>query len=116
MQETADAQGAVIGVGTILVVGILLYGTIVNETPFGVDRVVLAGWVLAGTLFALALVYFSVGQYDYTWGFGGIGASWLFILMGSGNQILLGYAVFVLSGIYVVLVTLRLQRDAGEAS
>ena len=112
MAETADLQGTVIGVGTLVVVAALAYGTFISTTIVGVDSMTVAGWVFAATLLVVAALHASVGQYDLTWGFGGAGIGWLFVLAGTGYQVVIGLFVLVLSGVYVVLVTRRLREEA----
>ena len=111
MDETVDVQGEVIGVGTVVAVAILAYGTVVNETVAGVDAVTAAGGVLALTLLATALLHAKVGQHDLTWGFGGAAVGLLFAFFGSDSGVVIGLFVLLLSGLYIALVTLRLRRD-----
>lgn len=116
MDQATNLQGTVIGVGTLLVVGVLAYGTLVSSTILGVETVTAAGWLFAGTLGTVALLHAAVGQYALTLGFGGVGAGWLFVLLGTGVQVVLGLVVLLLSGLYVVLVTRRHAREAGASA
>ena len=111
METSGDLQGTVIGVGTLVAIGVLIYGTFVDTTLFGVETLTVAGWVFAITLGAVAILHASVGQYDLTWGFGGVAIGWLIVLLGTDEQIILGVFVLVLSGLYVVLVTRRRNRE-----
>ena len=111
METTGDLQGTVIGVGTLVAIVVLIYGTFVDTTLFGVETLTIAGWVFAITLAAVALLHASVGQYDLTWGFGGVAIGWLMVLLGTDEQVLLGVFVLVLSGLYVVVVTRRRNRE-----
>lgn len=116
MDEATNVQGTVIGAGTLLVVGVLAYGTLVSTTLAGVETMTVAGWLFALTLGAVALLHAASGAYDLTLGFGGVGAGWVFVLLGTGAQIVLGLVVLALSGLYVVLVTRRHARDGTAAS
>ncbi|WP_247731639.1 hypothetical protein [Halovivax limisalsi] len=112
MDESADFQGTTIGVGTLLVVAVLAYGTFISPSVAGYEPLTLAGWIFALTLAAVAILHASVTQYDLAGGFGGVAVGWLFVLSGSGAQVLVGLAVLLVSGGYVVLVTRRRSRDA----
>ena len=116
MEDSADLQGTVIGVGTLLVVAVLAIGTFVTPTIAGVETTSLAGWIFALTLGAVAALHATVGQYDLTWGFGGVAVGWLFVLVGTGVQVILGLFVLVSSGVYVVLVTRRRNRERSESA
>lgn len=112
MGDTADVQGEVIGLGTILAVAILAYGIVVSETVAGVDTMDAAGGVLAVTVLVVALLHAKVGQHDLTWGFGGAAVGLLLVFAGSGNNVLIGLVLLALSGSYILIVTRRLKREA----
>ncbi|WP_290814261.1 hypothetical protein [Halovivax sp.] len=112
MEEAADLQGTFIGVGLLAMIAVLAYGTFVDETIVGVDSMTVAGWVLALTLVAVAALHAAVGEYDLTWGFGGAGIGWVFVLAGDGTQVIVGLIVLALSAVYVALVTRRRKREA----
>ncbi|WP_254862429.1 hypothetical protein [Halovivax gelatinilyticus] len=114
MDDSADLQGTIIGLGTLLVVAILAIGTFLTPTIAGFEPITLAGWVFAATLGAVATLHALVGQYDLTWGFGGVAVGWLFVLVGTGAQVLIGLFVLVVSGLYVVLVVRRRNRALAE--
>lgn len=112
MSETADVQGEVIGLGTVVAVGFLAYGIVVSETVMGVDTTAAAGGVFAITLLVVALLHAKVGQHDLAWGFGGAASGLLFVFVGTGSAVVIGLSILVLSGLYIVLVTRRLKREA----
>jgi len=70
MAATTGLQGRIIGAGLLAAIGLLIYGTIVNETIVGVDATVATTWVFAATFAVLAVVHASVGRYDLTLGHG----------------------------------------------
>lgn len=115
MEETADVQGTVIGLGTIVAIAVLVYGTLVSETVGGVATITVAAWVLAATLAAVALLHGYVGQYRLAAAFGGAAVGWLFVLLGTAIQVLLGLVLLVGSGAVVALVAVR-RRGGGAAT
>ncbi|GAB7018596.1 hypothetical protein [Halostagnicola bangensis] len=113
--ETVDVQGTAIGVGTVIAMACLVYGTVVSQTIVGIDTTTLAMWVFAATFLAVGTLHAAYGHGNLAWGHGGAAAGWLFILLGtSGFQIGVGLLLLVLSGAYIVLVTLRLRRGGAE--
>lgn len=115
MDETADVQGEVIGVGTVAAVVALIYGTFVSDSIVGIDAVTVAGWILAGTLVAVALLHARAGKREFTWGFGGAAVGMLFVFTGEGSRVLVGLLLLLLSGVYIAVVTRRLRREAESA-
>jgi steroid 5-alpha reductase family enzyme len=115
MADSVDLQDPVVGGGFLLAVAVLVYGAVVSETIAGIETTVAATWVFAVTFAVLAAVHASVGQYDLTLGHGGAAVGWLFVLLGStGQQVVLGLVLLVLSGSYIAIRTLRRRRDGSE--
>ena len=115
MERTADVQGEIIGIGTVVAVLVLGYGVLVGDTIAGIETMTVAGWVLSVTLVGVAAVHASVGQYNFTWGFGGAAVGLVFVFTGEGSRVLLGLTLLVLSGLYVALLTRRRSREIEAA-
>ena len=112
MTETVDVQGTAIGIGIILAVVVMAYGTVVSETILGVDTTTIATGVFAVVLGVISIAHAFVGSYALAGGHGGAAVGLLFVLLGTGVEIAIGLLVLVLSGIYIAVVTLRLKREA----
>ena len=115
MGDSTDPQGLIVGVGLIVTVVVIFSGTLTGDTVGGIDTMVVVGWVFTAMLFALAGVHAIAGTFDLTWGFGGAGMGWLFILVGEGTSVVIGSFVLFLSVVYIALVTRRLRRTAKTA-
>lgn len=110
--ETVDVQGTAIGVGTVIAMASLVYGTVVSQTIAGVDTTAIAMWVFAATFLAVGTLHAAYGYGSLAWGHGGAAAGWLFVLLGGSNfQVGIGLVLLVLSGAYIVLVTIRLRGE-----
>ncbi|MDJ1431314.1 hypothetical protein [Halostagnicola sp. A-GB9-2] len=110
--ETVDVQGTAIGVGTVIAMACLVYGTVISQTIVGIDTTAVAMWVFAATFLAVGTLHAAYGHGNLAWGHGGAAAGWLFILLGTtGLQVGIGLILLLLSGAYIVLVTLRFRRD-----
>ena len=115
MAATTGLQGRIIGAGLLAAIGLLIYGTIVNETIVGVDATVATTWVFAVTFAVLAVAHASGGRYDLTLGHGGAAVGWLLVLLGTtGIQVVLGLVLLGLSGCYIAIRTVRHGPDEGD--
>ncbi|WP_323170990.1 hypothetical protein [Natrialba sp. PRR66] len=113
MVETVDAQREVIGIGSAIAVLLVGYGTAINETIGGVRTTILATWVFAATFALLALLHGSYGRRDFAAAHGGAAVGLLaFLLATAGPQALVGLLVFVGSGAYIGIATLRARPTA----
>ncbi|WP_263020818.1 hypothetical protein [Natronobiforma cellulositropha] len=111
MAETVDAQATTIGLGMLVVVCVLLYGTVVDPTPFGVESMTLAMWVFAAMFATVALLHAVVGRGDMALAHGGAAVGWVLILVGTGvGQVTVGLVALAAGGIYIVRTTVR-ERD-----
>ncbi|WP_226040412.1 hypothetical protein [Natrinema sp. DC36] len=108
MTGTTGFQGRIIGTGLLAAVGVLVYGTVVNETIVGVDATVVMTWIFVATFAVLAIAHASVGRYDLSLGHGGAAVGWLLVLLGTtGLQVILGLVLLILSGSYIAIRTIR---------
>ncbi|QFU81663.1 hypothetical protein [Natronorubrum aibiense] len=117
MDETADAQGTAIGIGTVVALAFFAYGRYLDETIVGVETTTLAMAALAATFVALALLHGAYGRRDLALAHGlaaaGLG---LFTFAASGPQALIGLGLLAASGAYIALVTVRTRDAARDAA
>lgn len=112
MAEKVDVQQVTIGVGTVIAVLALAYGTLIDETIVGIETTALAVGALAATFVAVGVLHGAYGRRDFalahvTAGFG-LG---LVGLAQSGLQVLGGYVLLLVGGGYVALVTVRAREE-----
>ncbi|WP_049953968.1 hypothetical protein [Halostagnicola larsenii] len=113
--ETVDVQGTAIGVGTVIAMACLVYGTVVSRTIVGIEATTIAMWVFAGTFLAVGTLHAAYGSGSLAWGYGGAAAGWLFVLLGTSSvQIGIGLLLLGLSGAYILLVSRRLRSEAAS--
>ena len=115
MTETIDLQGQAIGLGTVVAIALLAYGTIVNETIAGYEAFTLAMWAFAATFALVALVHLLYGRMDMALAYTGGAFGWGMLLVGgSGIRILLGMLLLGLAGAYIVVLTLAERKSSDE--
>ncbi|ARS91435.1 hypothetical protein [Natrarchaeobaculum aegyptiacum] len=117
MAESEDVQGTVIGVGTVVAIGLYAYGAYLGGSLFGIDATTLAITVFGATFAALAILHGAYGRQDFALAHGSA-ALGLFVLApgSSGPRILAGYLLLLAGGGYVAFVTVRLRRASGTAA
>ena len=117
MDQSEDVQGTVIGLGTVVALGLYVYGRYVGDTIFGVDPTAMAITVFGATFAALAILHGAYGRRDFALAHG-VAAVGLFLLApaSSGPRVLGGYLLLLAGGVYIAVVTLRVQRDQREAA
>ncbi len=111
MREMVDVQPTTIGVGTVIALGILIYGTLFGGTLLGVEPVSAALWVLAATFVAVSLLHGAFGRRDLAVAFLGAGVALITVLQAeTGSGITLGLAGLVVAGSYVAVAMVRARR------
>ncbi|SFS67260.1 hypothetical protein [Halostagnicola kamekurae] len=114
--ETVDVQGTAIGVGTVIAMACLGYGTIVSRTIVGIEATTVAMWVFAGTFLAVGTLHAAYGYASLAWGYGGAAVGWLFVILGtSGIRVGIGLLLLGLSGAYIILVSRRLRSETNDS-
>ncbi|WP_255170380.1 hypothetical protein [Natrononativus amylolyticus] len=111
MDETVDVQGTAIGLGGLLALGALLYGSFVSETVFGLEATTAATWVFAATFLAVALLHGAYGRRDLGVAHGGAALGLVLVLQDTPLLMVFGLVVLVAAGSYIAVATLR-ARDA----
>ncbi len=112
MDDSEDVQGTVIGLGTVVALGLYVYGRFVADTILGLDPTMLAITVFGATFGALALLHGAYGRQDFGVAHG-VAAVGLFLLApaSSGPRVLGGYLLLLVGGVYIAVVTLRVRRE-----
>lgn len=114
MAETVDVQGVTIGVGGLLALFALLYGSFVSETVFGLEATTAATWVFAATFLAVAVLHGAYGRRDLAVANAGAAVALGLVLAGGTVlYVLVGLAALAVAGSYIALVTLRARRAGG---
>ncbi|MCU4740799.1 hypothetical protein OB955_07355 [Halobacteria archaeon AArc-m2/3/4] len=119
--ETIDLQAVTIGVGTLLAIGFLVYGTIASPSVFGVATTTAAAWAFAATFAVLAVLHAMTGRTDLGLAHGGAAVGWGLVLVGSsGAHVLAGLLLLGLGGGYIARTTIRARteqraQDDGES-
>lgn len=108
MPQTVDVQAVTIGVGTLAVVGILAYGTLLGRTVGGLEPTTAATGVFAGTFAVLGLVHAARGRPDFAVAYGIAAVGLGLVLAGS---LVLGFIALVAGGGYVAVKTIRARPD-----
>ena len=113
MTEMVDVQPTTIGVGTVIALVILIYGTLFGGTILGLEPVAAALWVLAATFLAVALLHGAFGRRDLAVAFAGAGVALATVLRaGTGARVGLGLFGLVVAGSYVAMAMVRARRRA----
>jgi hypothetical protein len=117
MDETVDVQAVAIGVGTVVAIALLGYGTFVGESVFGIDVTALAIGAFALTCVALAVLHGAYGRRDFAaaYAVAGVGLG-IVALASSGLQVAGGYLLLAAGGGYVAVRTVRARDDAQTVS
>ncbi|WP_137291353.1 hypothetical protein [Natronorubrum halophilum] len=115
MDDTVDAQGTAIGVGTVVALAFFGYNRYINETIFGIDAAMLATAAFAATFAAVAVLHGAYGRRDLAFANGVAAIGLLLVTVAvSGPQVLGGLALLVASGSYIALVTVRARAENRE--
>lgn len=113
--ETVDLQAVAIGVGTLLAIGFLAYGTVVSGTVFGVTTTTAAAWAFAATFAVLATLHAATGRTDLALAHGGAAVGWGLVLVGSsGVHVLVGLFFLAVGGGYIARTTIRARAEQRE--
>ena len=108
MTETVDVQGTVIGVGGLLALVLILYGSFVSETVFGLESMAAATWVFVGTFLAVAVVHGTYGRFDLALAHAGAGIGLAAVLLATSViHVLGGLAILLVLGSYIAIVSIR---------
>ncbi|WP_242695548.1 hypothetical protein [Halomontanus rarus] len=110
--ETVDLQAVTIGVGTLLAIGFLAYGTVVSGSVFGVSTATAAAWAFAATFAVLAALHAATGRTDLALAHGGAAVGWGLVLVGStGVHVLMGLFFLAVGGGYIARTTIRARAE-----
>lgn len=113
--ETVDLQAVTIGVGTLLAIGFLAYGTVVSGSVFGVATTTAAAWAFAATFAVLAALHAATGRSDLALAHGGAAVGWGLVLVGSsGVHVLMGLFFLAVGGGYIARTTIRARAEQRE--
>ena len=116
MEETVDVQAVTIGVGTLVVAGLFVYGAVVGHTLWGMDTTTLAMWVFASMFVVISLLHVVAGRSDMALAHGGAAAGWILVLLeSSAGLTTLGLVLLAVGGAYIVRTTLRERKQAAAA-
>ncbi|WP_265110067.1 hypothetical protein [Halosolutus halophilus] len=116
MDETVDVQEVTIGVGTVVAVAFLAYGTLVSQSIFGIETTTLATGTFALTVLAIAILHGAYGRRDLAGAYALAGVGLLLVsTAASGRQVAGGLLLLVAGGSYVAVVTIRTRRESGDA-
>ncbi|SDQ27291.1 hypothetical protein [Natronobacterium texcoconense] len=112
MAEQVDVQELTIGVGTVIAILLLIYGTFLGETLFGIDTMALAIGAFAATFVAVGILHGAYGRGDFALAHvvAGVGLA-LVGLASSVPQLLGGYGLLLAGGGYVALETIRAREE-----
>ncbi|AFZ72335.1 hypothetical protein [Natronobacterium gregoryi] len=112
MAENVDVQELTIGVGTVIAVLLLGYGTFLNETLFGIETLALAIGAFAATFVAVGVLHGAYGRTDFALAHvvAGVGLA-VVGLASSVLQLMGGYVLLLIGGGYVVLETVRARNQ-----
>ncbi|WP_246998431.1 hypothetical protein [Halosolutus gelatinilyticus] len=117
MARTVDAQALTIGVGTIVAVAALGYGTLVSETLLGVRTTTLATGTFALTFLAIAVLHGAYGRADLAGANALAGIGLLLVTIATtGLQAAAGLCFLAIGGAYVAIVTVRARREGPDAA
>ncbi|RQG90964.1 hypothetical protein [Natrarchaeobius chitinivorans] len=117
MTEQVDVQELAIGVGTVIAFALYGYGSVVNETILGVDATDLAILAFAGTFLAVATLHGAYGRRDFALAHAVAGVGLALVAVGSsGVYVLIGFLLLAGGGGYVARETLRVRKDASDAT
>lgn len=117
MTESADVQGTVIGLGTVVALGLFVYGRYAGGSAFGTDATVLAITAFGATFAALAVLHGAYGRRDFALAHGAAGVGLFLLAPASGGpRALGGYLLLLLGGAYVAAVTIRVRRARRDAA
>ncbi|EMA42322.1 hypothetical protein [Halobiforma nitratireducens] len=111
MAETVDVQELTIGVGTVIAIALLAYGTVVADTILGVDATTLAIGAFALTFLSVGALHGAYGRRDFALAHlaAGVGLG-LVAIAASLLQLLGGYALLLVGGGYVAVATVRARE------
>lgn len=113
--ETVDLQAVTIGVGTLLAIGFLAYGTVVSGSVFGVPTTTAAAWAFAATFAVLAALHAATGRSDLALAHGGAAVGWGLVLVGSsGVYVPVGLFFLAVGGGYIARTTIRARAEQRE--
>lgn len=116
MTETVDVQAVTIGVGTVIAILALAYGTLISETLLGIETTTIAAVAFAATFAAVAVLHGAYGRSDMALAHGGAGVGWLLVLLASSPAgTVVGLLVLAGCGAYIAVVTIR-ARNEGTAA
>ncbi|APW96563.1 hypothetical protein CHINAEXTREME_01715 [Halobiforma lacisalsi AJ5] len=112
MAETVDVQETTIGVGTVIAILLLGYGTFVRESVFGIDAVSLAVGAFGLTFVAVGSLHGAYGRGDFALAHlvAGIGL-FLVAFAATALQVFGGYALLLAGGGYIAVTTIRTRDE-----
>lgn len=117
MAETVDAQATTIGVGTVVAIAFLAYGTVVSDSIAGIDATTAAAWTFAATFGAVALLHSAFGRHDMAAAYGVGTVGWALVLLGSIPLfVVVGLLLLVGGGAYIAIATIRAREEPTGAS
>ncbi|WIV67561.1 hypothetical protein [Natrialbaceae archaeon AArc-T1-2] len=118
MTDTVDVQAVTIGVGTVVAILALAYGTLISETLLGVATMTIAAVAFAATFAAVAVLHGAYGRSDMALAHGGAAVGWLLVVFASrALGVVAGLLVLAACGSYIAVVTIRARNEqSGDVS